>query len=93
MMNHYLERAGLSCDSPLFCQLVLIKCGYKRRTKGLSYSRLRDLVQEAVKDFVRNISAICTHTLRRGGATAAANAGLPDRLFKRHARWASWRIG
>ena len=48
MMNHYLERAGLSCDSPLFCQLVLTKCGYKRRTKGLSYSRLRDLVQEAV---------------------------------------------
>ena len=44
---------------------------------------------EAVKDFVRNISAIGTHTLRRGGATAAANAGLPDRLFKRHARWAS----
>ena len=22
MMNRYLDRAGLSCDSPLFCQLV-----------------------------------------------------------------------
>ena len=22
MMNRYLDRAGLSCDSPLFCQLI-----------------------------------------------------------------------
>ena len=27
--------------------------------------------------------------LFRSGATAAANAGVPDRLFKRHGRWAS----
>ena len=29
------------------------------------------------------------HSLRSGGATAAANAGVPDRLFKRHGRWKS----
>ena len=29
------------------------------------------------------------HSLRSGGATAAANAGIPDRLFKRHGRWRS----
>ena len=29
MMNRYLERAGLSCDSPLFCQVSKTKCGYK----------------------------------------------------------------
>ena len=34
-------------------------------------------------------SAIGTHSLRSGGATAATNAGVPDRLFKRHGRWAS----
>ena len=27
------------------------------------------------------------HSLHAGGATAAANAGVPDRLFKRHGRW------
>ena len=38
MMNRYLDRAGLSgCDSPLFCQLSKTKCGYKPRSKGLSY--------------------------------------------------------
>lgn len=75
MMNCYLDRAGLSCDSPLFCRLSKTKCGYKPRSKGLSYSRLR--------------VAIGTHSLRSGGATAAANAGVPDRLVKRHGRWAS----
>jgi len=29
------------------------------------------------------------YSLRSGGATAAANAGVPDRLFKRHGRWRS----
>ena len=78
MMNRYLERAGLSCDSPLFCQLSKTKCGYKPRTKGLNYSRLRELVLEAFKDIVPDISAI-----------GAANAGVLHRLFKRHGRWAS----
>ena len=89
MMNRYLDRAGLSSDSPLFCQLSKTKCGYKPRSKGLSYSRLRELVLEAFKDIVPDISAIGTHSLRSGGATAAANSGVPDRLFKRHGRWAS----
>ena len=29
------------------------------------------------------------HSLRAGGATAAGNGGVPDRLFKRHDRWRS----
>ena len=41
------------------------------------------------RDLVPDISAIGTRSLRSGGATAAANAGVPDRLFKRHGRWAS----
>ena len=44
---------------------------------------------EALNDIVHNISSIGTHSLRSGGATAAVNAGVPDRLFKRHGCWAS----
>ena len=84
MMNRYLDRNGRSCDSPLFCQLSKTKCGCKPRSKGLSYSKLRELVLEAFKDIVPDISAIFTHSLRSGEATAAANAGVPDRLLKRH---------
>ena len=29
------------------------------------------------------------HSLRAGDATTAANAEVPDRLFKRHGRWKS----
>ena len=29
------------------------------------------------------------HSLRAGGATAAAAAGVPDRVFKKHGRWKS----
>ena len=44
---------------------------------------------EAFKDTVPDISAIGTHSLGSGGDTAAATAGIPDRLFKRHGRWSS----
>jgi len=29
------------------------------------------------------------HSLRSGGATTTANAGVPDQLFKHHGRWRS----
>ena len=56
---------------------------------SLSYTRLRELVLEAFEDIMPDISVIGTHSLRSGGATAAANAGIPDRLFKRHGLWSS----
>ena len=49
----------------------------------LSYFRLRELVLEAFIDIVPDISAIGTHSLRSGEATATADAGVPDRLFNR----------
>ena len=51
--------------------------------KVLSYFRLRELVLEAFIDIVSDISAIGTHSLRSGKATAAADTGVPDRLFNR----------
>ena len=39
MMNRYLERAGLSCDSPLFCQLSKTKCGFSLELKVLKAIR------------------------------------------------------
>jgi hypothetical protein len=34
-------------------------------------------------------SRYCLHSLRSGGATAAASAGVDERLFKNHGRWKS----
>ena len=44
---------------------------------------------EAFKDIAPDISSIGMHSLRSGVATAPAKAGVLDRLFKRHGRWAS----
>ena len=34
-------------------------------------------------------SKYCLHSLRSGGATAASNNKVPDRLLKIHGRWVS----
>ena len=43
LMSRYLDRAKLSDDSPLFCQLSKTKFGYKPRSKGLKcyYDEIR----------------------------------------------------
>lgn len=48
MLNGYLDKTHLSLDFPLFCQLSKAKYDYKARAKGLSYTRLRELVIEAL---------------------------------------------
>ena len=45
-------------------------------------------MKEAFKGLT-DVSKIAVHSLRSGGATAAANAGVQDRMFKRHGRWVS----
>ena len=62
----------------------------KARARGLSYTRLRELVIESFRGIVPDLARIGTHSLRSGGAIAAANAGVPDRLFLRHGRWSSF---
>ena len=43
----------------------------------------------AVEEIGLDRKAFGTHSLRRGGATSAARAGVDDRLFKKHGRWKS----
>ena len=38
---------------------------------------------------ISDVSGIRFHSLRAGGATAVAGAGIYDRPFKRHGRWLS----
>ena len=61
-------------------QLVSVK-------KPLSYSCIRDYFKSSLTRLVPDISLLRTHSLRAGNASAAANAGDPDRLFQRHRRW------
>ena len=50
---------------------------------------MRELLLEKLAQVGLDPKDYGLHSLRAGGASAAANAGVPDRLFKRHGRWRS----
>ena len=52
----------------------------------MSYTRTRELVLGALSNIGLDKSQFGVHSLRAGGATAAASAGIPDRAFRRHGR-------
>ena len=92
-LERYLTWANINSDSDmyLFCGISKCKKGYKLRdfNKPISYTTLRELFIGAFKTHVVDISKYGLHSLRSGGATAAANNGIKDRLFKKHGRWRS----
>ena len=57
--------------------------------RSLSYTRLRELFLSKLSELGFDPKQFGLHSLRSGGASAAANAGVPDRLFKHHGRWHS----
>ena len=87
----YVETADILLSSPgkLFSKvyyLASLKC-YKLRPGGLSYFRAREIVLQAFGSLGYDKQKFGLHSLRSGGATAAANAGLNERLLKQHGRW------
>ncbi|XP_078352499.1 integrase/recombinase xerD homolog isoform X1 [Oculina patagonica] len=89
-LEQYIAAAKIDLceDLPLFRALSSPRSTSTVRRQGLSYTRAREIVKDAFKD-ITDVSCISLHSLRAGGATAAANAGIVDRLFKRHGRWQS----
>ena len=51
--------------------------------------RLRKLLKDKVEELGYPSVDFRMHSLRVGGATAAAASGMSDRLFKKHGRWPS----
>ena len=66
------------------------KNGTKLRQSGhLSYTRVWELMNQKLSSLGYNAADFGMHSFGTGGATAAANTGVPDQLFKRHGRWRS----
>ena len=57
--------------------------------RPISYSTVRDEIRNSLSSIGLDCSNYGTHSLRAGGATAAANNGIPERLFRIHGRWQS----
>ena len=92
MLERYFDKAALtqSSTSLVFRGIVKTKTGERlRRSGGISYSRVRELMLQKLSSLGFDPKAFGVHSFRAGGATVAANAGVPDRLFKRHGRWRS----
>ena len=91
-MERYFETAKLTCNEStyVFRAIVRTKTGERLRRSGhISYTRARELVKQKLSSIGYDAKKFSMHSVRAGGATAAANAGVPDRLFKRHGRWRS----
>ena len=76
--------------SNIFRPLVFLRGTGAYKLRGsvpLSYTR--EIVLSAFDSIGLPKQDYGLHSLRAGGASAAANAGVPDRLFKRHGRWKS----
>ena len=90
----YIEATGLSKDKENF----LISRLSKTR-KGHNAHGKQPLTDKTVRDyFKKDIVPICNeiepgqyslHSLRSGGATAASNNGVSERLISKHGRWKS----
>lgn len=93
ILCRYVNKGNISLYStgPFFRSLSFCKTTqlYKLRLTGISYSRTREIVLAAFSSLGYSTKLLGLHSLRSGGATAAANAGINDRLFKRHGRWKS----
>ena len=57
----------------------------------ISYTTTREFILKAFESIGLEKHKMGTHSLRAGGATAAANNSVCDRLFKKHGRWVSER--
>ena len=73
----------------LFRPIVAAKPARLRDSGKLTYSRVREILKQKLEQLGFASEAFSLHSLRAGGATAAAKSGVPDRLFKRHGRWKS----
>ena len=79
-----------ACEKYLFRAIVNTKNGQRlRESGGISYTRMRELVLKKLSAIGLDPKRFGLHSLRSGGASAAANAGVPDRMFKWHGRWCS----
>jgi len=53
----------------------------------LSYTRARKLLLNSLTAIGTDSKQFCLHSLRSGGASAAASNNISDRLIKAHGRW------
>ena len=96
LTKRYFVLAGIDkqCDKYVFRYIENTKNGPKLRKidKPLSCTTVRGHVLDLLANIGLRPKKFGLHSLRSGGASAAANLGVNDRLFKKHGRWKSDKV-
>ena len=93
LLQSYLSGASISqnCNKFIFRPMSQHKSTHRliNDNRHISYTTFREQLKLDLSRILPNVSQFSTHSLRAGGATAAANAGVSDRIIQRHGRWKS----
>jgi len=91
-LQNYFHQTNILPDSEMFIFRAISNGKVQTLRKGnkhISYTTARENFLKIMKQIDVDPKKFGLHSLRSGGASAAANNGIPDRLFKRHGRWKS----
>ena len=87
LVNQYFKKGNIRdiCQKYIFWGIITTKLHSKLKScdKHFSYTCVRENVIEGLKNIAAETKLFGLHSLRAGGATAAANLGVNDRLFKK----------
>ena len=87
LVSQYFKKGNIrdNCQKYNFRGIITTKSHSKLRScdKHISYTCVRENVIEGLKNIVAETKLFGLHSLRAGGATAAANLGVNDRRFRK----------
>ena len=78
-------------NSRLFRRILHTEKKMELRKEPMSYSRANELIKRELQKEELDPKLYGVHSLRAGGASAAAALGVPGRLFQRQGKWRSER--
>ena len=88
LLERFLMKANV-VEGPLFRCVKATNGGFWLSLRPLSYGRARERVLAMLSSIGLDRGEYGLHSLRSGGASAAANRGVSDRLIKYHGGWRS----
>lgn len=89
VVEKFLRMGKHDRKSRLFRRILNTKKRMELRKEPMSYSRAHELIKQELQKEGLDPSLYGIHSLRAGGASAAAALGIPDRLFQRQGGWRS----
>jgi hypothetical protein len=88
VMREILARTPERPDAHVIQKITAHTRDKKFTGQQVSYNLVRNIIKRALTAIGINAANYSTHSLRSGGATAAAAAKIEPRLMQRHGRWA-----